>query len=64
MNALEEAMNPILMGQFLLILTGMCFAAFSIAMVQYVFVNSTDRFRIINSGRGKRMYGVGISRAN
>ncbi|XP_033607071.1 uncharacterized protein LOC117282255 [Cryptotermes secundus] len=34
MKALEEAMNPILMGQFLLILTGMCFAAFSFAMVR------------------------------
>ena len=36
MNALEEAMNPVLMGQFLLILTGMCFAAFSFAMVYYI----------------------------
>jgi hypothetical protein len=46
MKALEEAMNPILMGQFLLILTGMCFAAFSFAMVQYVFTNFIHRFRM------------------
>jgi hypothetical protein len=61
MKALEEAMNPILMGQFLLILTGMCFAAFSFAMVLYIFVNFTDSFRIISSSTGN-MYGVGMSR--
>jgi len=39
MNALEEAMSPVLMGQFLLILTGMCFAAFSFAMVYYIVMH-------------------------
>jgi hypothetical protein len=29
-------MSPVLMGQFLLILTGMCFAAFSFAMVYII----------------------------
>jgi hypothetical protein len=46
MRVLEEAMNPILMGQFLLILMGMCFAAFSFAMVQYTLINFNDSFRI------------------
>ncbi|XP_021941231.1 uncharacterized protein LOC110840475 isoform X2 [Zootermopsis nevadensis] len=36
MNALEEAISPVLMGQFIIILTGMCFAAFSFAMAESV----------------------------
>lgn len=40
MNALEESASPILVCHFLLILGGMCFAAFSFVTVRYALLCS------------------------
>jgi hypothetical protein len=38
MQALEETFNPLLLGLFLLVMSGICLTAFSVSMVSFPLI--------------------------